>query len=428
MVSTMPETDAQLVTRARRGDVAAFERIVARHREMLVATATARLGSAADAEDVAQEAFVRAFFHLEELRNPQALRPWLRRTADRLALMRLRGRREEPTAPEDLEALHPQRVGLPEDTARAEELLAELPLPMRQTLVLTELDGYTCAEAARLLGVSEGTVKSRLSRARAKLLAKREEEVMAEQPTDEFTARTIARLKEEARRLLAEGDLPGAAQRAHMVLAEQVKSYQGDAAEQGTAAWLAAWDSGSVKPDPEAAAMAGLDRKAQRLQECEANAAQYGLRLEELGWELEDVNQMGETLGRPTGHGADIWGVPVSRLALTIIDARALCQRLGCSPLTLHQWVNDGCPILRCWPWARFDLDRVQQWLAAHGITEWPEENSYLLERPIRIIFREVYAGSLSAEQADQVMHDLGAHAWDAPLPWFTGGWNDGPA
>lgn len=426
----MSETDAHLVRRAREGEVAAFEAIVERYRATLIATAAARLGSAADAEDIAQEALVRAFFRLEELRDPEALRPWLRRMTDRLALMRLRGRREEPTAPEDLEALSSQSAGLPE--APDGELLSELPMPMRRTLELTELDGYTCAEAAQLLGVSEGTVKSRISRARAKLrhlLAERKEGAMAKQPTDDFTARTIARLKEEARRLLAEGDLSAAAQRAQMVLVEQVKPQFGDPEEKGVAAtFLAAWDSGAVKPDPEAAAMTGLGRKEQRRQECEANAAQYGSRLEDLDWQLEEVNQMGSTLGRPTGHGADIWGVPVSRMTLTILDARVLCQRLQCSPVTLHQWVSDGCPILRCWPWARFDLDRVRQWLAERGISEWPKENSYLLERPIRIIFREGYAGSLSADEAEMIMLDLGAFVWDAPMPWFTGGWNDGRA
>ena len=94
-----------------------------------------------------------------------------------------------------------------------------------------------------------------------------------------------------------------------------------------------------------------------------------------------------ETLGKPTGHGKDIWGVSISRLKLDIIDARALCQRLRVSPLTLNDWVGNGCPILRCWPFARFDVKRVQRWLADNGINDWPTENEYDLERPIRVVF-----------------------------------------
>jgi len=424
------ETDAQLVERMRRGEVEAFEVIVSRHRAALVALAGARLNSHADAEDAAQEAFVQAFFQLHHLRDPAALLPWLRRVTVRLALMRLRSRREEPTAPRQLEAGRgPTELPAFAD-AKAAELLGVLPPAMREAVSLTYLEGYTCAEAAEMLGVKAGTVKSRLSRARARLkeaLAMPERE--KGEPGDEFTRRTIERLKKEARRLLAAGDLTAAAQRAQAVLVEQVKPAFGDPKERGVASTLlAAWDTGAVKPDPEAVAMAGLDWKAQRQRECEANAAQYGFRLADLDWKLDDVSYMSETVGRPTGHGKDVWGVPVSRMALTIIDARALCQRLCCSPLELHGWVKRGCPILRCRPWARFDLDRVQQWLRDNGIAEWPRENAYELERPLRIIFREVYRGKLAADDAERVMADLGDGVWDAPVPWFTGGWNDGCA
>jgi len=80
------ETDGHLVLRVRAGDLAAFQDIINRHRAALVALAAARLGSLADAEDVAQEAFVQAYFHLPKLRKPEALLPWLRRVTERLAL------------------------------------------------------------------------------------------------------------------------------------------------------------------------------------------------------------------------------------------------------------------------------------------------------------------------------------------------------
>ena len=428
------ETDAQLVGRMRRGEVAAFEVIVRRHRAALVLLADAVLNCREDAEDVAQEAFVQAFFHLDDLRDPDALLPWLRRMTERFALMRRRSRREVPTAPDHLDRANGIQFG-EEGTLRhvdVDGLLAELPEPMRQVVALTYVSGYTCAEAASMLGVKEGTVKSRLSRARAKLkeaLAMPEEEKVEGAPVDDFTRRTIERLKAEARKLLARGDVTGAAARAQAVLAEQVKPLYGDPENRGTAStYLAAYDSPTFHPDAEAVAMIALPRKEQRQKECQANAVQYGFRLEELDWELADVDMMSGTIGKPTGRGKDVWGVPVSRMQLTILDARELCQRLRCSPLTLHDWVGKGCPIIPCWPFARFDVDRVQQWLAQNGISDWPRENVYDLERPIRIIFGAVYEGRLGAEQAEQIMSELGFGVWETPMPGFTGGWEDGCA
>ncbi len=428
------ETDRQLVERMRRGDIAAFEAIVVRYRAALVSLVDSRLHSLADAEDVAQEAFVQAFLHLPELRDPDVLLPWLRRVADRLALMRLRLRRDEPTSPEHLDRVAASPVD-EEDVVNGvglRGLLVRLPAPMRQAVALTCLAGHTCAEAARLLGVKEGTVKSRLSRARAQLkeaIAMSDREQAEASPQEEFARQTIARLKAEARRLLAKGDASGAAQRAQAILTEQVKPLFGDPSERGVASTLlAAWDSGAIKPDEDAVAMAGLDRKEQRRSECEANAAQYGFKLEELDWELEDISYMRGTLSAPTGRGRDTWGIPLSRADLTVVDARELCQRLRCSPLSLYEWVGKGCPIVRCWPWARFDLDRVQQWLTDNGIRDWRRENVYSLERPIRIIFRSVYDGDLSSELAESIMSELGWGVWAAPLPGLTGGWDHGSA
>lgn len=424
------DTERQLVERMLNGDVAAFEIMVGRHRATLVALADSRLHSLADAEDVAQEAFVQAFFRLHELRDPGALRPWLRRITERLALMRLRGRREEPIAPECLDRVNGNHSD-EDDAVNGAEVhtaLAQLSKPTQETVALTWVAGYTCAEAARILGVKEGTVKSRLNRARAKLrdaLGVREEKVMTSRPTDDFTRRAIERLREEARRLLAEGNVSAAADRAHALLAEEVRSVYGDPEQKGVAAtYLTAYDSGTFKPDEEATAMIGLPRKEQRRKECEANAALYGVRFEDLDWQLADVDMMAGTIGKPTGHGRDIWGVPVSRQQLTIIDTRGLCQRLCCSPLLLHEWVSKGCPILRCWPFARFDVERVMQWLSSNGISDWSQESVYDLERPIRVVLRAVYDGELPAEQAQQIMADLGYGVWEAPLPGLSGGWN----
>ena len=422
------ETDARLVARTRGGDISAFEIIVERHRAVVIARANARLSSLVDAEDVAQEAFVQAFFQLGDLRDPRALVPWLRRMADRLALMHLRSHREEPVAPGDLESIaesHPGD-GHATDSVEVECLLAELPEGMREAVSLTFLAGYTCAEAAQIVGVREGTIKSRLNRARAKLrevLGVTERDMAAGKPTGDFTLQTIERLKREARRLLEQGDVEQARRVAEKVLLEQVKPLFGDPEKLGHAkTFLAAYDSPAFKPDEEATAMLGLPHVERRRRESETNAAQYGFALKDLDWELADVDVMCGTLGKPTGRGRDIWGVPVSRMDLDIVDARALCQMLRVSPFVLYEWVSSGCPILRCWPFARFDVERVRKWLTENAIGEWPAEDDYALERPIRVIFREVYDGRLSPEQAQEVMRCLGYGVWEAPMP-VKGGW-----
>lgn len=420
------EADAELVARTREGDVSAFETIVERYRAVLIARANAKLGSLTDAEDVAQDAFVQAYFHLNELRDPEALLPWLRKMTERLALMRVRSRRENPVDPYDLDMIAGSHSGKPTDAVNVEYILSLLPEAMRETVSLTFLVGYTCAEAAVIMGVQEGTVKSRLNRARAKLkevMGMAEQDIVGGQPTGEFTRRTIERLKDEMRRLAAEGKFQKASEKAGQVIAEQIKPLFGDPEKLGFAKTLAAYDSGSFKPDAEAVSMLGLPHMERRRIECEANAAQYGFKLDDLDWELANVDTMSGTLGRSTGCGKDIWGVPMSRMELEIIDTRALCQRLRVSPLILYEWVQNGCPILRCWPFARFDVERVQQWLVKNEIADWPAEDAYLLERPIRLIFKAVYDGQLPSEDAEAVMETLGYGIWEAPMPVLKGGW-----
>ncbi len=397
------ETDSQLVARLQNGEIEAFERIVSKHRGVLVALAASRLGSLDDAQDIAQDAFVQAFFRLHQLRDPKALLPWLRRLADRLALMRLRVRREEPMDPEQVELMRAAQQEMPPDGASVRSLLGELPETMRETVALTYLAGYTCAETAALLGVKAGTVKSRLSRARVRLkeaFAMAERELHEGKPKDEFTQETVERLMREARRLLAEGDIDGAARFADQALGIQVKEY------------FASGDDPSYQFNLEAARIKGLPFKEKRRKEAEANAAQYGFKLKELDWEVADIDLMSGTLGKPAGQGKDIWGVPHSRMKLKIMDARDIGKRLGCSPQILSDWVAKGCPILRCWPFARFDLDKVKEWLKVNNISDWPGESTRDLDRPIRLIFKALHRGDLTPEQAEEVINNLGWGVW----------------
>jgi RNA polymerase sigma-70 factor (ECF subfamily) len=126
-----------------------------------------------DAEDVAQEALVRAHDRFEGLRDRERLKPWLVRIAWRMAINRRRGDRRRERREQALEAPAPPSV---EQTAVEHQVrehlhreLEALPESLRQVLVLAAIQGYQVREVARLLALPEGTVKSRLFEARKRL-------------------------------------------------------------------------------------------------------------------------------------------------------------------------------------------------------------------------------------------------------------------
>ena len=183
-----PADDSGLVARAQRGDAAAYEEIVHRYQQVAFRTAYVITGSAADAEDAAQEGFVKAYRALDRFRYGADLRPWLLRIVANEARNRVRssGRRQrlelrltEGFRPGDA-APSPEAVALAGDERR--RLLAMVnSLSDDDRLVIAaryflELSGE---ETASVLGIAEGTVKSRLSRALARLRAKVEEAASA---------------------------------------------------------------------------------------------------------------------------------------------------------------------------------------------------------------------------------------------------------
>jgi RNA polymerase sigma-70 factor (ECF subfamily) len=126
-----------------------------------------------DAEEIAQEAFVRAHQRIQQLRDRDAFRSWLSRMTWRLAIDRWRSDRRRITREQQDAALW--RPGV-EDVAGARErarhvwlAIDHLPEKLRMTLVLAAIDGHDTREVARLLDVPEGTVKSRLFEARKQL-------------------------------------------------------------------------------------------------------------------------------------------------------------------------------------------------------------------------------------------------------------------
>lgn len=127
-----------------------------------------------DAEDVAQDALVRAYRSLERLRDPERLRPWLVRVAWRLALDHRRsGKRRERREQVAHGALAPEAVAVAKAGERRELLwtaIDALPEKLRLVTVLAGIEGYGLRQVAALLGLPEGTVKSRLFLARKRLL------------------------------------------------------------------------------------------------------------------------------------------------------------------------------------------------------------------------------------------------------------------
>jgi RNA polymerase sigma-70 factor (ECF subfamily) len=128
------------------------------------------LRNTADAEDVAQEALLRAYRRFDRLRDRTRFRGWLVRIAFRIALDRLRSsKRREQRDTLWSEPAHQARVATAEDLAASAEFqehldraLAELPEKFRIVLLLAAMQGHTIEEVAALLGIPVGTVKSRL--------------------------------------------------------------------------------------------------------------------------------------------------------------------------------------------------------------------------------------------------------------------------
>jgi len=172
---------SELVREAARTDARReFEERLAECGPLAFRVARGVLHNMADAEDVAQEALLRAYKSFHRLRDRNRFSAWLVRIAFRLALDRLRSAKRR----ERRDALWSQPAHLPrpataEDVAASnqfqghlERALEELPEKLRLVLLLSAMDGYTIEEIAGMIGVPVGTVKSRIFIARKKLAEK----------------------------------------------------------------------------------------------------------------------------------------------------------------------------------------------------------------------------------------------------------------
>lgn len=173
-------SDQELLERHVAGDPNAFGELVRRHRDRLWAVALRTLGDREEAADAVQDALVSAFRAAHTFRGQSAVTTWLHRITVNACLDRARKAASRRTSPvDDTERL--EQLLEPHESAEApaerqdlhRELLAalaKLPVDQRAALVLVDMQGYPVAEAARVLDVPTGTVKSRCARGRARLL------------------------------------------------------------------------------------------------------------------------------------------------------------------------------------------------------------------------------------------------------------------
>ena len=165
-----PRTDAELLTAHVGGDRYAFEELFYRHHRQLYRLALFTSRDPDDAADALQDALLAAHRAARTFRQDSAVTSWLYRIVVNACLDRLRRNKSHASDELDTELC---RVADPTgrvDTAIVvEHALMRLPAEQRAAVVAVDMQGYSVAETARMLGVPEGTVKSRCSRARSKL-------------------------------------------------------------------------------------------------------------------------------------------------------------------------------------------------------------------------------------------------------------------
>ncbi|MGW2582236.1 RNA polymerase sigma factor SigM [Streptomyces virginiae] len=177
--TTEGRSDQELLAQHVAGDPEAFGELVRRHRDRLWAVALRTLGDREEAADAVQDALVSAYRAAHTFRGDSAVTTWLHRITVNACLDRARKAASRRTSPiDDTDRL--ERLLEPHESAEApaerqdlhRQLLAALstlPADQRAALVLVDMQGYPVAEAARVLDVPTGTVKSRCARGRAKL-------------------------------------------------------------------------------------------------------------------------------------------------------------------------------------------------------------------------------------------------------------------
>ena len=180
------EQELAAIRRVQRGDVNAFEPLMAAYEKNVYNLALRMTGNAQDAEDMTQEAFLKAYSSLDSFRGDSKFSVWLYRIVSNVCLDHLRRKNRRPAVSLSMEDDEGEDVqlDLPDSSQSPEELLekkltreavqrglAQLPEDARQILLLREIQGLSYEEIGEALHLEAGTVKSRIFRARKKLCA-----------------------------------------------------------------------------------------------------------------------------------------------------------------------------------------------------------------------------------------------------------------
>ena len=173
--------EKHILTRARRGETAAFEELVRLYEKRVYAVALRSSGNPEDAADIVQEVFLRAWRSIESFRGDSGFSTWLFRITMNLCVDHARHKHAQPqTQPivtdDETERPLPDPAPTPEEHLDNRELGRELAAALeeiseehRRIVLLRDVSGMSYTEIAEVLEISEGTVKSRLSRARIAL-------------------------------------------------------------------------------------------------------------------------------------------------------------------------------------------------------------------------------------------------------------------
>jgi RNA polymerase sigma-70 factor, ECF subfamily len=162
-------SDAELLAAHVAGDRYAFAELFHRHHRQLHRLACLSSRNPEDAADALQDAMLSAHRSASSFRHDAAVSSWLYRIVLNACLDRLRRAKAQPTAPLDDAYPVADRTGQVETAIVVHRALMRLPVEQRTAVVAVDMQGYSIAETAQILGVAEGTVKSRCARARARL-------------------------------------------------------------------------------------------------------------------------------------------------------------------------------------------------------------------------------------------------------------------
>jgi RNA polymerase sigma-70 factor (ECF subfamily) len=175
-------TEAEAIRRAQRGDAEAFERLYHLHKGRVYSLCLRMLSNTAEAEEMAQEAFLQLFRKIQTFRGESAFSTWLHRLAVNVVLMHLRKKQlpqvslDEPVEPDEAGEGPKRDIGEEDpllagaiDRVTLEDAIAQLPPGYRQVFLLHDVDGYEHNEIAEMMNCSIGNSKSQLHKARLRL-------------------------------------------------------------------------------------------------------------------------------------------------------------------------------------------------------------------------------------------------------------------